>query len=228
MRNTSSNSKKSIKNKWKRKEDGIYPPDPKILREISKRENIAKGVAALDSIWKQGILPNDLTGHYFITWLAYVNGNTVRFAKLTGLNRNTVIVTFLNGLRQPSTFKLRGLWFRVKERNKGKTFQDQVRIFYEKVVSKPRLQNNESRALVCLWLMGVPRKVIRAHYVFWSLRQGRGLMEIGIRLGKDLRSIHRYRVYGSKQGSLANKWLILMGINKSDWQPRKRGRPLST
>jgi len=202
--------------KRKKKNRPSLPPNPANLKESAKKGNLEKGLAALESLWKRGVLPQNLMKHYLMTWLAYENGNVIRLSKTLGLNRNTVITRFNKKAGKRSTVRLRKSWERIGLA-KPRTFSERVYEFYRYEIKEPRLSKAESGGLTNLWLMGVPQRVLSSHYVLWSFRKGRGLVEISERLGKSKRTIHRFRAYAVRPGSPALKWLAPMKALKKEW-----------
>lgn len=205
--------------KRKRVGGGAFPSDPRILKKASTKRNLVRGLTALGSMWKRGLLPRDLENHWLVTWLAYENGNVRRLSDTIGLHRNTLILNFKEKVKKPSTFKLRTLWRKIQSKKAEKPFTDKLFEFYHKTINRPRFPMRENESLANLWLMGIHRKVVRAHFIIWSFRQGRKLEEICKRLGKHTRSIHRYRTYVTRPGSPAQKWLAPMKALKDEWFP---------
>ena len=198
---------------------GAFPSDPSILKKASSKRNLVRGLATLGILWKRGLLPKDLNSHFYITWLAFENGNATRLAKVLNLHRNSLIFIFKNKLRKPSTYKLRKMWLKIGSSFKNKTFSDKVRIFHKKTIGNPRIFAKENRGLVNLWLMGMPRKVVLAHFISWSFRQGLNLEAVSKRLRTSGRSVHRYRSYAAQKGSPTLKWLGSMKVTRSEWFP---------
>ncbi len=214
-----------MKTKRKRAGGRHFPNDTMILKKASSKRNLVRGLAVLGSVWKRGLLPRDLENHFLMTWFAYENGNVHRLSDTIGLHRNTLILNFKEKVKRPSTFKLRTLWRKIQSKKAKKQFSDQLFDFYHKVIKRPRFSKIEDESLANLWLMGVTRKVVRAHFILWSFRQGRGLKEVCKSLGKHTRSIHRYRAYVTKLGSPAQKWFEPMKAKKKEWfRPGLRGK----
>lgn len=201
------------------------PGDPTLLKKASTQANLVRGLAALDSIWKRGVIPRDLEQHFYLTWYGFENGNVRRLSRTLGLHRNTLVMNFRLKVKYPSTIRLRRFWFKIGKSHPGKSFQERLFRFYNRAVKTPWLLNRENEALADLWLMGVDRKTIRAHYVLWALREGMDLFEISGKMRKGTRSVHRFRVYATKTGSPGKKWLEPLKAPKAEWFPQgKRGR----
>lgn len=218
---------KRVKKRKRKKGKGgtHHPNDPGLIIRVSTKANLVRGLSILDSIWKKGLLPKDLENHFLITWLAYENGNVSRLSQKIGLHRNTLVSYFKEKVKKPSTFKLRTLWLGINSAKGNKTFPDKLYKFYNHVVGAPHFSKKENEALGNLWLMGVDRKTVRANYILWALRRGRGLTEIAKVMKRSLRGIHRYRVYATRPGSPAKKWLEPLKATKAEWYPIwKRGR----
>ena len=196
-----------------------FPSDPRILKKASSRLNLIRGLKALDLLWKRGLLPWDLENHFLMTWLAYENGNVQRLSNTIGLHRNTLIFNFKEKIKKQSTFKLRTVWRKIQKKQAKRPFADHLFAFYHKVINRPRFTKTESEKLKNLWLMGIPRKVVLAHFISWSFRHGFNFEEVSKNLGTSGRSVHRYRIYATQKGSQALKWLGPMKAKKTDWFP---------
>ncbi len=61
------------------------PSDPRILKAARSGRNHLLGLRVLASLWKRGLLPGDLKPHFYMTWLAYENGNISRLSRTPGL-----------------------------------------------------------------------------------------------------------------------------------------------
>ncbi|HEY5038102.1 MAG TPA: hypothetical protein VIJ93_03415, partial [bacterium] len=144
---------------------------------------------------------------------AYANGNVKEMAEVAGVHRNTGIVHFRDSFRIKSTLHLRLMWKKIFKMNFS--FPDKVKLLYDRAGIKPRFSKDENRGLVNLWLMRIPRHVVRAHNVLFYLRKGLSLDAISKRFGKSGRDIHRYRVYGARPAS--QKWLAPLKPTKDEW-----------
>jgi len=181
----------------------------------------------MGNLWKRGLVPADLEKHFYLTWFAYWNGNVFRWAKASGIHRNTLILIFQEKLRKSSTIQLRELWFRIQSQSSKKGFADRLHAFYQKVASAPRFTKAESEGLSNLWLMGFPFKLLRIHYVLWAAREGLNKPEMMKKLGLGVRSLARIKASGGKPGSPAWKWFAPLKPTINDWyefgQPPKFG-----
>jgi hypothetical protein len=192
-----------------------WDPDQKLLKEATQKGNLEKGLKALDSLWKRGINFQELEGSFYFSWLSYANWNVINMAKYAKLHRNTVIVVFRHSFQIRSIYNLRLKWKKI--RDKKISFPEKVKIIYDQAGMKPRFSKEETKGMVNLWLMGVPWEVVRAHFVLWSMRQGRSNREISNILGIHGRSVHRYRAYALRPGSPARKWLEPLKVKNKEW-----------
>lgn len=209
----------------KRTNRSHHPNDPGLIKKAATRPNLTRGLDALASIWKRGLLPKDLENHYLMTWFAYDNGNVSRLSDRIGLHRNTLISNFREKVKKPSTIRPRHHWLRINSAKGKRTFPDKLYEFFNGIVRTPHFSKKENEGLANLWLMGVDRKTVRAHYILWALRRGMDLTEISKVMKKSLRGIHRYRVYATRPGSPAHKWFGPLKATNEEWYPiHRRGR----
>ena len=205
--------------KKRNKSKSKFPPNPLILKEAAKKGNLGQGLKALDSIWKRGVIPRDLEQHFYLTWFAYENGNVRRLAETIGMHRNTLVLNYRVKVKHVSTLKLRRLLSEVRKTHPKKSFHEQLFRFYHRVFKEPWFLSRENEALANLWLMGVDRKTVRAQYVLWALRSGITLAEIARKMKRETSSVHRFRVYATRPGSPAQKWLAPLKATKAEWYP---------
>lgn len=206
----------------------FHQVDPSILKSADSRRSHIQGLKALGSLWNRGLLPNDLENHFFITWLAYVNGNVFSLSSTLGLHRNTLINIFKHKAKKSSTYKLRKIWLQINSAEKTDSFSERVFRFYHRVIKAPKFSRAENKALANLWLMGMTRKAIRSHFVFWFSRRGEDIKKTSKRMGLNYRTLRRYRAYAAGPNSPAAKWLKPLRPKKKDWYPlgfggRKKG-----
>ncbi len=203
-----------------------FQSDPKLLKKAYSKQNLTRGLWVLASLWKRCLLPRDLENHYLMTWLAYANGNVSRLSEVIGWHRNTLVLYFRDKIKKPSTIKFRKLWLSIRSKDSKKAFPEKVLEFYQRMFSKPRFSKRENAGLVHLWLMGVPRKVVKYNFILYLFRQGKNINEVSQRLGMDARSISRYRWEATKPGSPAIKWFKPLKAKREEWYPsgHRRGR----
>jgi hypothetical protein len=204
----------------------VYPANPLLIKKASTRIKLILGLKTLDRLWKGGLTPNDLKSHYFLTWLAYWNGNVTRLAMTLGVHRNTLTWTFQAKLKHNATLKLRYLWLSISEWGPDKAFAEQVHEFHKQVFPQPLLSKVENEGLVNLWLMGFKKKDLKAHYFIWATRRGMGLEEISQKLGQNVRSIARIRTYSLRKNSPANKWFDPLKVKKKEWYLKRGPRKI--
>lgn len=171
------------------------------------KKGLMVGLKTLQGLWQKGLMPDDLRKHIFLTWFAFANGNVVRQSKITGWHRNSIIVLFQKERIGSKTFKFRNLWKKIKTIDQKRSFDSLFYLFYKKAVKSPSFTQSESKALVNLWLMGFPQKVLRTHYVLCEFENGWTWERIARKLDVDPRTISRIRFVASKRGSLAERWL---------------------
>jgi hypothetical protein len=207
-----------IKRKRCRKSySALFSPDPNLIQTASTPNNLINGLKILDRLWTRGIVPAELRNHYFLTWLAYGNGNISRLSKTLGLNRNTLVLIFKQKLKKRYTFKLRVLWNEIRTEMPGRPFSLRLHQFYRRVFSFPRLSELENESMTNFWLMGVKQKDLLAHYFLWALRRGMNIKKMSKILGMSDRSVMRAREYALRPGSPAKRWLEPMKVKESDW-----------
>ena len=200
------------------------PSDPKLIQTAKSEKNLKRGLAVLDTLWKRGLTPKDTEKHYHLTWFAYENGNMIAVAKRLDMHRNTISADLIEKVKVRSRVELRQVWKKIYYEDTKKPFADMVFEFYKQTLQKPVLTKSESEALTNLWLMGVTRRVLRAHFILVSLRQGRTMKELCRTLQRDNRSLVRYRSNAAKPGSPEGKWLLPMKLKKYDWINPGRGK----
>jgi DNA-binding protein Fis len=199
----------------------LMPINPKIIKEASTRKNLVQGLKNLNSLWKRGILPKDLDAHYYITWLAYSNGNNAGAARLLGIHRNS-IHHFLKKLHTKNPIQFRKILTGI---NQNTDLSKKVKALYDRARLKPHFSNAENKALVNLWLMGMPRKIVNVHFYIWNFQKGLELKDISQKMRVSYRTIIRLRTSLSRPGSPAKKWLESLKVNKKDLTfPRYRRR----
>jgi len=208
-----------MKRKKRKKVPRNLPNDPTLIKKASTKANLVRGLAALDSLWKRGVTPKDLENHFLLTWFAFENGNVFRLAKTLNLHRNTLVLNYKQKFKKPSTVKLRKYWLGLGVLHAKREFNEKLLEFYHRIIKRPQLLSRENEGLANLWLMGVDRKTVRAHYVLWALRRGIKLTQICRNMRKNKRSVHRFRVYATRPGSPAKKWLEPLKATKAEWYP---------
>ncbi len=200
------------------------PSDPKLIKAAKSEKNLKKGLAVLDSLWKKGLTPKDTEKYYHLTWFAFENGNMINVGKRVGMHRNSISADLIEKVKVKSRVKLRAVWKQIYFEAVKKSFADKVFEFYKQTLQKPLLTKIESEALTNLWLMGMSRRVVRAHFILWSMRQGRTQKEICRTLGRHNRTIVRFRSNAARIGSPESKWLKPLKLKKIDWIKPGRGK----
>ena len=199
-----------------------FPADPNHIKKASTRTNLVKGLGVLDSLWSRSLFPDDLKKHYYLTWLAYWNGNLKQMAKTLDLDKRNLIWIFQQKLKQRSTFKLRLLWKAVEKQKENSPFNAKVHDFYKQVFKQPRFSKSESEGLSNLWLMGLKRKDTKSHFFIWFTRKGQWPHEIAKKFRTDVKTVRRFRAYALREGSPAQKWLEHLKLKREDWYLPKR------
>jgi hypothetical protein len=192
-----------------------------VERETFKKspKAVGRGLAALSQIWRRGIKPKNLKQHYFLTWFAWKNGNVFQLARTIGMHRNSIIVIFKKERGTTRNLKLRMVWKKLCRSHPTRPFLARFCGFYQKIGAKPALTASQNSALASLWLMGMPRKAIRAHYLLWGFRRGMGRKDLARELGISYRTLNRIKQGANKKGSVPDVWLRVMSPKKKDWYP---------
>jgi hypothetical protein len=180
---------------------------------------ISRGLKVLGQLWARGLKPRDLRLHFFLTWFAWTNGNVMLLAQLLGMHRNTINLIFKKERGTADNLRLRMVWKNICESHPGRPFLERFHGFYKKVGAKPFLTASQNSALAALWLMGMPRKALRANYIFWGLQHGITRVELARKLGICLPALKRIKRGAIKKGTAANVWLSPMNPRKKDWYP---------
>lgn len=194
------------------------------------RNVLVDGLAALGRVWAKGYLPEDLKLHYLLTWFTYSRGRVLLQARKTGFHRNTLLLHFKSLGRFKKTMRMRVLWEGICKSSPRKDYFGKQVLFLKRIKVDPRVTDMDSRRLSRLWILGFPLRVLSSHFVLWGFRRGWTREEIAGKLGISMRTLHRLRVYSSKIGSPAGKWLKDQRASKKDWFPRwkKTGRKRRT
>jgi hypothetical protein len=183
--------------------------------------DLARNIKVFDKLWKRGLLPKDFKQHYFLTWLAYSNGNASKLSKALGLHRNTIIWVFKN-LKINKTYKFRILWRNHQMKSLKQSFHKQFNSFFKKMGGKPSFKPLENKNLVALWLMKMPPKAVKAHFVLWALRSGFTRKQVSQKLDISERSMHRIRFNGAQKSSKMGQWLAPLKPTVKDWYPNRK------
>lgn len=201
----------------------VFPPDVSVIKNARKPGGLKKGLDILAALWHRGCLPKDLAAHRYCVLFAYNNGNVLGISRMSGEHRNSLIVHFKKLFRKRSTIWARKIWRGIQGKNPQMGFWKLSGVFRGKMGDKLRLSPSEHRRLGNLWLLGMPLRALRAHYVLWAIRVGKSKKELAARLGKSGRVVVRYRAEASKKNSPASKWLARMKPGVRDHFPRRRG-----
>lgn len=214
--------KKTNKKKLRQGRPANVPFVPEKVKFQRTTRDILKGYKALDQLWSKGLKPKDLKLHFFMSWLARSNGNASVMAQMCGIHRNQVLLMFgeLRGSRR--TFKLRKTWEKLRVKYPKKDFFYRFLKFYVSSKGKPNLFLYQHTALVNLWLMGFPFKVLKAHYVLWAFRKGITKEEVSKRFCRDKRSLHRLRFEAANKKSKAYIWLRPLKPKYEEWYPHRK------
>jgi len=197
--------------------------DSNVLKEAGAKGNLEKGLRALEVIWKKGVLPQDLKPHNILTWFSYSHGNLVQLAKFRGVHRNTYNQFFSGKLAIRDRVKLRYSWREIFRKKSRLSYPEKVGFFINKETKVSKLPLEQSAPLVNLWLMGVPWKVIRSHYVLLCMRKGMEIGEIAKRMKLAIRTIPRVRDYALQPGSPVFKWLAPIKPTRKEWFGKRGG-----
>jgi hypothetical protein len=177
----------------------------------------------LSLLWEKGLKPRDLKKHFLLTWFVFSNGIVLHQARYMHVKRIRLYLMFrreaLSGM-----VGLRKVWLKINEGSVNKSGFSKFFIFYKKIAKYPILSSTENSNLMKLWLWGFPERLLRVHYVLWSIRSGMKMTEIGQRLEIVTRVIHRIRSDGFEQKNLINIWFGSMNLKEKDWYPKLKMR----
>lgn len=162
----------------------------KIDYEISGKE-IQKSLETLAKLWKKGTLPNELKEHHLLTVSSLNNWNLRKTSKSLGTHRNVIQKHIADYFGKRKSIKFRKAWNLIQKSKKRKSFPEQVFILYKENVGTPLLSSSENKSLVNFWMCCLNFKVLKAHYVFWALREGHKLESISRSLRRHIRSTRR-------------------------------------
>jgi hypothetical protein len=156
------------------------------------RKNLIHGLSGLNSLWKRGLLPDDVERHYFLHWFVIYNGNIIKTAKALQIHRNTIQGHFLQLGYSKKSVRLRHAWQKLNMKFPQTPFGNKFYGFYQKFGVKPRFSPEENKGLVTLWQTRFPFKTLTPHYLLWTIRSGKPKDWIQKKLGYSYR--HRARI----------------------------------
>lgn len=195
-------------------------PFPGAQKNKIPLNKLRDGLLTLNTLWSKSIHPNELRGHFLLTWFAIERGRVLRLARCTKIHRNTLII-LITRYTGKLCYKLRTYWFAIQKKNPQLSFPSQFYLFLIKALNKTSITPKENDHLVDLWLMGFPDRILRVHYVLWAYKEGRTREEVCKILGISRRTLYRVSSSNAKKGSPAYKWLAPMKIKEMDFYPPK-------
>lgn len=188
---------------------GINPNKKELLNSFS----------VLNHLWNKGLLPKDLLKHQFLTLFAQCNGIVKRQAHVMGMHRNTLLFNCKEYFGSEATLAYRKKWQKLQSKMPRCSFHNKVNILYRNIAKHPSFTASENKGLVNLWLMNMPRKLLRTHYALWAIRNRKSTLKIAELLGISRRSLHRIRYNAINKNSAAQKWFYPLKPTIKDWYP---------
>lgn len=214
--------KKTNKKKLRQGRPANVPFVPEKVKIQRTTRDILKGYKALDQLWSKGLKPKDLKFHFYLTWYAYAKGNGTLMAKMCGFHRNVMFYIFKSANGSTNTLRYRVLWEKIKTQYPNKDFFYRYLKFYVLTGGKANLNLSQHTTLTNLWLVGFPFSVLRSHYLLWAVRQRKDSHEIAKMMGKNYRSVLRFKQHALRPGSIDRKWLKPLKSKYEEWYPTRK------
>ncbi len=198
-----------------------------VFEPVYSLKDLRKGLETLNTLWEAGNPPEVFRFHHHMTWFALHEGNLARSAKAMNAHRNNVYWYFCKLFGKGKSIGWRYTWQKIKERHPQEPFGHRFFRFWNKRGFGPKITLMQSKALNDLWKTGFPYKMIKASFLLWAHRKGKGrkwIMEV-----LKFRHRNHYLQYTrtlKAPGSITYYWFAPFNPTALDWRPYKKpGRP---